>query len=100
MDKTFDIPLDMLWFLVPMPLVRPLIFRHLRGRLPWEVEKNLSRLSVQWADALAASIDDIATQAQRFMKQELETVEEMAAGGDNRVVALDDALHALDGVRL
>lgn len=92
-DKTFDIPIDMLWFLIPMPLVRPLIRRHLRGRLPWEVEKNLARLGVQWADAVAVCIDDLAAQARAFIMRELETVEELASRAPDRRQQVEEALH-------
>jgi hypothetical protein len=34
-----------------MPVFRPLVRRHFLRRIPWEVEKNLSRVADQWADA-------------------------------------------------
>ena len=69
-DKTFDIPLDMAWFLVPMAIFRRLIYRRLRSQLPWEVEKNLTRLSGQWNEAAKRSIRSVAKQAEEFMRQE------------------------------
>jgi hypothetical protein len=35
----------LLWWLLPMGLVGGLFRRHARGRVPWEVEKNLRRLA-------------------------------------------------------
>ena len=95
-DKTFDIPIDMLWFILPMPLVRPLIRRHMRGRLSWEVEKNLARLGVQWSDSVALSIDDLATQARTFITRELDTVEGLAMRAPDTAQRVEEALELLN----
>lgn len=76
-DRTFDFPVETLWPLIPMAVFRRLILRTLRGRLPWEVEKNLSRLAVQWSETAWRLIDQMATQADTFMHQELAAVEEL-----------------------
>jgi hypothetical protein len=41
----FDVPLDLLGYLIPMALARPLVERRLSRRARYEVEKNLSRLA-------------------------------------------------------
>lgn len=51
LSPTFDTYFELLWFLIPMPVFRPLVRRHFLRRIPWEVEKNLSRVAGQWADA-------------------------------------------------
>jgi GTP-binding protein EngB required for normal cell division len=84
-DKTFDIPLDMAWFLVPMFIFRRLVYRRLRSQLPWEVEKNLTRLSGQWNEAAKRSIEGMARQAEEFMRREAATVIQLATStGDQR----------------
>ena len=96
-DKTFDIPLDMVWFLVPMFIFRRLIYWRLRGQIGWEVEKNLTRLAWQWTEAASRSIDQIARQAEDFMQQEATTVRELASasGGQlERVRAAKERLKA------
>ena len=83
--KIFDIHLDLLWFLIPMALARRPLLRHFRKRIAWEAEKNLSRLSSQWADAVNGSIDHLVRQAMGFVADELATIERLVAGaGDNR----------------
>ncbi len=57
LSPTFDTYFELLWFLIPMTVFRPLVRRHFLRRIPWEVEKNLSRVAGQWADAVGASID-------------------------------------------
>lgn len=93
--KIFAISIDLLWFLVPMGLVRPLVFRHFRKRIDWEAEKNLSRLASQWADAVNASIDDLARQAMAFVTDELSTIDRLVSGTEDRSPDLRDALEEL-----
>jgi GTPase Era involved in 16S rRNA processing len=97
-DKTFDIPLDMLWFLVPMPIFRWLIYRRLRSQLPWEVEKNLTRLSGQWSRAAAQSIASMACQAEVFMNHEAATVIGLASATEDTRARVAAALEKLESV--
>jgi GTP-binding protein EngB required for normal cell division len=91
--KVFDTQVDLLWFMIPMGILGPLFDRHFLRLIPWETEKNLSRLANQWAEAANACIDQLVAQAQDFMRQELETLESMTTmAGDRReetAVALD-----------
>lgn len=83
--KTFDIHIDLLWFMIPMTVFGPLVRRHFVALIPWEAEKNLSRLAGQWADAVNASIDSLARQAADFIQGELSTIERLVgAAGDRR----------------
>jgi GTP-binding protein EngB required for normal cell division len=93
--KIFAISIDLLWFLIPMGLVRSLVFRHFRERIAWESEKNLSRLASQWADAVNASIDDLARQAMAFVSEELVTIQRLVAGAEDRSSDIRDALEEL-----
>jgi GTP-binding protein EngB required for normal cell division len=96
--KIFAISIDLLWFLIPMGAVRSLVFRHFRNRITWEAEKNLSRLASQWADAVNASIDDLARQAMAFVTEELSTIERLVAGAEDRGPDIRVALESLKSV--
>jgi GTP-binding protein EngB required for normal cell division len=75
LSPTFDTHFELLWFLIPMPVFRPLVRRHFLRRIPWEAEKNLSRVAAQWADAVGGVIDDLARDAAGFLDRELSTIE-------------------------
>lgn len=78
LSPTFDTHYELLWFLIPMAVFRPLVHRHFRRRIPWEAEKNLSRVAAQWADALGAVIDRLSREAAEFLDRELATIEGLA----------------------
>ncbi|NWG13831.1 MAG: hypothetical protein HXY20_09885, partial [Acidobacteria bacterium] len=102
-SKTFDIPIDMLWFVIPMTIFRPLVNRHILAKIPWEVEKNLSRLSAQWADASNLCLDDLARQAQEFIRNELAVVSRLVIETRDRspeIRAALDAIAALESMGL
>ncbi len=93
--RTFDTHIDLLWFLIPMAVVRPLVRRHFLKQIPWEAEKNLSRLSGQWADAVNASIELLARQADAFVRDEIATVSRLVAEAGDRRGEIAEALAAL-----
>jgi GTP-binding protein EngB required for normal cell division len=78
LSPVFDTHFELLWFLIPMPVFRPLVQRHFLRRIPWEAEKNLSRVAAQWADAAGEVIDGLAREAGTFIERELSTIEGLA----------------------
>ena len=81
-----------------MGIFRPLVRRHFLRRIPWEVEKNLSRLAAQWADAVNASIDGLARQSMAFLANELATLEGLVGNASDRRPEIQKALDLLDSL--
>ena len=100
LSPTFDTYFELIWFLIPMPIFRPLVRRHFLRRIPWEVEKNLSRVAGQWADAMGASIDGLFRDATEFLGREVETIAGLVGEADagNRLDEVRAALAELDGL--
>ena len=83
--NVFMTPWEIIWFLIPMQLFSPLIYRHFINLIPWEAEKNLSRLSAQWNETISFSIDAIAQQTIDFILNEINTIENIIVkASDNR----------------
>jgi hypothetical protein len=97
-SRVFDLSLEVVWFLIPMPLFRPLVNRHFLRRLPWEIDKNLHRLAAQWSQAATTVIDDLAGQARGFMREELATIEGLISTAEDQRPAAARALAALDAL--
>jgi len=81
LSPAFDTYFELLWPLIPMTVFRPLVHRHFLRRIPWETEKNLSRVAAQWADAAGVVIDGLARDASGFLERELATVEGLVGEG-------------------
>jgi len=92
----FDTSFRLLSPLVWTSLFRPLITGHFRRLLPWEVDKNLHRLAVQWSEAGGAAIDEVAGQLDRFLGDELRALERLVAGAADRREELGRALAEIE----
>src|SRR5581483_12003200 len=55
-SRAFMTDWGLLWWLLPMWLVGGLFRRHVLGRVPWEVEKNLIRLAGDWTAAVDRAV--------------------------------------------
>ncbi|HOS14951.1 MAG TPA: dynamin family protein [Smithella sp.] len=78
--KTFDIHLDLIWFLIPMMFFRKIFERHFIDGIPKEVEINLSRLAYQWEKSVNHAIDEMRLQAFNYIHEELATIEALISG--------------------
>jgi len=73
--RPFDYHFDLIWFLIPMFIFRPLFEKNFLSKLPHEVEANLSRLAAQWEDRINRAIEDMRKQALKYVQDELATIE-------------------------
>jgi GTP-binding protein EngB required for normal cell division len=86
--KSFDIHLDLIWFLIPMFLFRRLFEKHFIRGIPREVEMNLSRLAAQWEKRINAAIEAMRKQAIGYVQDELATIETLLSqtGGQSEEI--------------
>ena len=95
----FDVPLDLLGYLIPMALARPLVERRLYRRARYEVEKNLSRLAADWRNRIRVAIGELRTQAEQCARDELATLEQMLSQTNSNEPQLREAIQELEAVR-
>ena len=82
--KSFDIHLDLIWFLIPMALFRKAFERHFLRGIPREVEMNLSRLAAQWERRINAAIEAMKKQAISYVREELATIDALLSKTEGR----------------
>ena len=95
----FDVPLDLLGYLIPMALARPWVERRLYRRARYEVEKNLSRLAADWRNRVSVAIEELRAQAERYARDELATLEQMLAQTNTNELQLRAAIRELEAVQ-
>ncbi|MEA5052055.1 MAG: dynamin family protein [Propionicimonas sp.] len=98
LNPVFDSHLELLSWLIPMRLVRPIMHRHFRRQLPWEVEKNLLRLAYASATRLGQAMDELAEAYLAAMDDQLATWDRLSRpddGHESGVGSIRQALHAL-----
>jgi GTP-binding protein EngB required for normal cell division len=82
--KSFDIHLDLIWFLIPMFVFRGLFEGHFLRGIPREVEINLSRLAAQWEKRISFAIESMRKQALAYVQEELTTIEALLSKTEGR----------------
>lgn len=99
--KSFDVHLDLLWFLIPMFLFRRIFEQHFMKGVPKEVETNLSRLAYQWEKSVNNAIDAMRVQATSYIHEELATIEALLSrtqGQTDDIKQLIDQIEKLSDV--
>jgi GTP-binding protein EngB required for normal cell division len=96
LSQTFMTHWDLLWWLLPMRLVDGLFRRHVLGRVPWEVEKNLIRLAGDWAGAVDRAVADLRAQASAWVDAELATLDRLLGQRLAEATAFREALRRLE----
>jgi hypothetical protein len=95
-SRAFMTDWGLLWWVLPMWLVGGLFRRHVRGRIPWEVEKNLFRLAGDWVGAVEAAVSDLRAQAVAWVDTELATLDRLLTQGTTEASAFRAALRRLE----
>ena len=83
-SRSFDLHLDLIWFLIPMFIFRPLFERHFIEQLRDEVTVNLSRLAAQWENRINKTIEEMKKQALEYVRNELATIESLLSRAHGR----------------
>lgn len=94
--KVFETQWDLLWFLIPMRVFGPMATRHFLRLVPWETEKQLSRLANQWAETMKGPLESLSSKASAFMREELAALEAMATSSEDRMTEIQASLRSLD----
>ena len=88
---------EMLSWLLPMWLFGGMFRRHVIGRVPWEVEKNLTRLVGDWAEAVNGAVTNLRRQAEVWVDTELSTLGRLLAQQPLEASAFQEAIVQLEG---
>ncbi|MCX7982943.1 MAG: dynamin family protein [Syntrophales bacterium] len=96
----FEFHFDLLWFLIPMFIFRPLFERHFLRLVYREVFVNFSRLGAQWEMSINRAIEDMRKQASRYIKEEIQTIESILSQTKGRSAEIGTMIKKLDEAML
>lgn len=90
--RAFDFHLDLIWFLIPMFVFRRVFEKDFLKKINREVETNLARLAAQWEDRINRTIDEMKKQANRYVKDELATIESLLISSKGQTYEIQKAI--------
>lgn len=79
-SRSFDMHIDMLWFLFPMFIFRSLFLRYFKKQISLEVDKNLHRLTSALTEKVNKEMDYLMKQALAYMNEELRIIQGLLTG--------------------
>jgi len=94
--RSFDFHFDLIWFLIPMFILRGLFEKHFVSEIPREVEANLSRLAAQWEDRINRAIEEMRKQAISYVKEELSTIDALLSKTYGQTDEINESIQELN----
>jgi small GTP-binding protein len=91
---------DLLWFVIPMRLFRSWADGHFLKRIPYEIEKNLSRLASQWTERINSAILKMQRDAERNVRDQISTVESLLSRTQSESDGILMSLSEVESLRM
>jgi len=92
----FESHIDMLWFLIPMFLLRKVFLRSFQRQLPSEVEKNLRRLVAILTKNINKAIEKSHIETHSYIETRLKNIEQLLNGQTSDTDDLNQSLEIVD----
>jgi GTP-binding protein EngB required for normal cell division len=96
--RIFDRNWELLSPLAPVWLIKSVVENHFKDRLPYMIEKNLSRLASQWAESVNGAIEQAAREAERRADELIATIERLIASRQEDAPRIRFDLERLESV--
>jgi GTP-binding protein EngB required for normal cell division len=94
-SQAFDSHLELLWFLIPARLFRRPLLRHFTAQLPFETEKNLTRLAMGLAETVNAGTQTAMLSGLTHAEGVLDTVERVLSSTPEELGSIEADLQKI-----
>ncbi len=98
--RAFDTPWDVLSFLFPPFIFKSMFVRHFLKEVPYEIEKNISRLTSAWSDNINTEIDSLAKQMKTQIENEIKSLKNILTIKTTDKTIIETALRVLREMNL
>lgn len=95
LGHVFDHSWELLSHVLPMSLVGPLVRGHFRRKLPFMIEKNLSRLATQWDESIRGAMTELITECYRRIDELVATIAVLISASSEDVTRIREDLKQL-----
>lgn len=81
--RIFDRSWELLSPVLSMSLVGPLVRRHFSRKLPYMIEKNLSRLATQWDESIRGAMAELITEVDRRLEESVAIIARLVSSASH-----------------
>lgn len=92
----FESHIDMLWFLIPMPLMRNMFLKNFLKQLPSETEKNLRRLIAWLNKNMIQAVEKAHSESLNYIFYQLDNIEKLVLQENTDINSLTEAVSKLE----
>jgi len=92
----FNVTLDLIGYLIPMPIFGKLIHRRLINHARYEIRKNISRLTASWSDKTSKAMHEMKRQAIAHLQTEIRTLLDLAQKPTTEMEVFTEYLRRID----
>lgn len=96
----FDSHIDMLWFLFPMVFFKKIFFKYFKKQIPYEVEKNLHRLTSELTENINSEIMNMKQKTIHYITDELEMIEKLLTAKNNNEDSVKKSINILENLHI
>jgi len=96
---SFDIHIDLLWFLFPMFIFKGMFKKFFQKKIPYEVEKNLNRLTSDIAENISKVIERNRQIVSKYIYNELLTIENVVKSQKNESAKYEKAIEEISKLK-
>jgi hypothetical protein len=94
--RLYDSSIDILSFMIPMFIFRPLVERHFLKTLDYEIEKNFSRLASQWTEIINKKMTEMSSEGQKFISEQVSELRAMLETSSPQTSQIKTAIQDLE----
>ena len=94
-SQAFDSHLELLWFLIPTWLFKKAFLKHFDGQIPFETEKNLTRMAMQLLKNLNSKTEKAMNAALEHARTIQNTVERSLSTSPEDLSEIEAAIKTL-----
>lgn len=95
-SRASDLHLDMLWFLFPMFFYRNIFKSYFTRQIPYEIDKNLHRVTSDLTGMVNKAIEELKDQTYRYITNELFTIESILGDKQSQTGEILDSMKLIE----
>lgn len=97
--RIYDRSWELLSPVLSMSLIGPLVRRHFNQRVPYMIEKNLSRLATQWDESIRGAMLELVTESHRRIDELVATIGLLISTSHHDVQRIREDLGRIESAR-
>jgi len=94
-SQSFDSHLELLWFIIPAGILKKPLISHFMGKIPFEVEKNLTRLAMAISKQVSDSMEMVMQNSLKQIRRDMEVLRKTLSSSPNDISQIETFINEI-----